>query len=62
MWNTYKHKKSKFYSVSVDSTLNETHIDKLTLVLRHMEEINPVERFLMFVPNYGYTSININGK
>ena len=30
-------KKSKYYSISVDSTHDEAHIDQLTVVLRYME-------------------------
>lgn len=52
-------KKSKYYSVSVDSTPDEAHIDQLTIVVRYMEEITPVERFLTFVPNCGHTGIEM---
>lgn len=33
-------KKSKYYFVSVDSILDEAHIDQLTIILRYMKEIN----------------------
>ncbi|XP_022163131.1 zinc finger MYM-type protein 1-like [Myzus persicae] len=52
-------KKSKYYFVSVDSTPDEAHIDQLTIVVRYMEEITPVERFLTFVPNCGHTGIEM---
>jgi len=52
-------KKSKYYSVSVDSTPDEAHIDQLTIVVRYMEKMNPVERFLTFVPNCGHTGIEM---
>ncbi|XP_046619690.1 zinc finger MYM-type protein 1-like [Neodiprion virginianus] len=44
-------KKSKYYSVSVDSTPDESHIDQLTIVVRYMEGSMPKERFLTFLPN-----------
>ncbi|XP_051165718.1 uncharacterized protein LOC127284365 [Leptopilina boulardi] len=47
-------KKAKYYSVSVDSTVDEGHIDQLTVVIRYMENLNPVERFLTFIPNVGH--------
>ncbi|XP_060861872.1 uncharacterized protein LOC132938900 [Metopolophium dirhodum] len=52
-------KKSKYFSVSVDSTPDEAHIDQLTIVLCYIEGINPVERFLTFVPNCGHTGIEM---
>lgn len=48
-------KKAKYYSVSVDSTPDEGHIDQLTIVVRYMEGIHPVERFLTLIPNCGHT-------
>ncbi|KAE9541313.1 hypothetical protein AGLY_004558 [Aphis glycines] len=52
-------KKSKYYSVSVDSTSDEAHIDQLTIVVLYMETMNPVERFLTFVPNCGHTGVEM---
>lgn len=43
--------KTKYYSVSVDSTPDEGHIDQLTVVVRYLEGIRPVERFLTLIPN-----------
>ncbi|XP_025199039.1 zinc finger MYM-type protein 1-like [Melanaphis sacchari] len=48
-------KKSKYYSVSVDFTPDESHIDQLTIVVRYMEGSTPKERFLTFLPNCGHT-------
>lgn len=48
-------KKSKYYSVSVDSTPDESHIDQLTIVVRYIEGSMPKERFLTFLPNCGHT-------
>jgi hypothetical protein len=48
-------KKSKYYSVSVDSIPDEAHIDQLTIVIRYMENLFPKERFLTFMSNCGHT-------
>lgn len=47
-------RKSKYFSISVDSTPDEGHIDQLTIVFWFMEGPNPVERFLKFLPNQGH--------
>ena len=47
-------KKSKYYSISLDSTSDESHIDQLTLIFRYMEQTKPVERFVTFMPNQGH--------
>ena len=47
-------KQSKYYSVSIDSTADEGHIDQLTLIFRYMEHDTPVERFVKFLPNQGH--------
>ena len=47
-------KLSKYYSLSLDSTPDEGHIDQLTLIFRYMEHDTPVERFVKFLPNQGY--------
>ena len=46
-------KRSKYYSVSLDSTSDESYINQLTLVLRYMEDDGPVERFVTFMANRG---------
>ena len=50
-------KKSEYFSVSVDSTPNEAHIDQLTIITRYMdmEKLIPNERFLTFILNTGHT-------
>jgi hypothetical protein len=47
-------KLSKYYSISLDSTPDEGHVDQLTLVLRYMESGGPVERFVTFMANTGH--------
>ena len=44
-------KKSKYYSISLDSISNAAHIDQLALVLRFMEKDGPVERFVIVMAN-----------
>ena len=46
-------KLSKYYSVSLDSTADEGHVDQLTLIFRYMEQDRPVEKFEKFLPNQG---------
>jgi hypothetical protein len=48
-------KRSKYYSISVDSTPDEAHIDQLTVVIRYMEGSTPKERLLTFIPNCGHS-------
>ena len=48
-------KKSKYYSVSVDSTPDVSHVDQLTIVVRYIEDTEPVERFVTFLDNSGHT-------
>lgn len=51
---TSRIKESRYYSISLDSTPGEGHVDQLTLVFRYMEKANPVERFVKFMPNQGH--------
>lgn len=51
---TTRIKESRYYSISLDSTPDEGHVDQLTLVFRYMEKGNPVERFVKFMPNQGH--------
>lgn len=47
-------KKSKYYSISIDGTPDEGHVDQLTIIFRFMELTEPVERFVTFMPNQGH--------
>jgi len=44
-------KKSKNYSVSLDSSPDESRINQLTVVFQYMKNTSPVERFVTFMPN-----------
>ena len=43
-------KKFKYYLISLGSTLDESHVDQLTLAFRFMEDTTLVERFVSFKP------------
>lgn len=49
-------KSAKYYSITVDSTPDVSHVDQLALVLRYVLGGVPVERFVTFVPNPGHKS------
>lgn len=50
-------KEAKYFSVSVDSTPDISHIDQLTVILRYIENEAPVERFMTFLSNTGHTGL-----
>jgi hypothetical protein len=41
---------AKYYSISVDSTSDLSHIDQLTFIVRFVKDGKPIERFLLFLP------------
>ena len=48
-------KQAKYFSISVDSTLDISHVDQLSFIVRYVSENGwPVERFLKFIPNCGH--------
>lgn len=49
-------KKCKYYSVSLDSTPDISHVDQLTLIVRYVLPSGPVERFVKFLDMEGHTA------
>lgn len=43
-------RESKYYSISVDSTPDISHIDQLSFCIRYVMDGEPIERFLQFIP------------
>lgn len=43
-------KSAKYYSISVDSTPDLSHVDQLTFIVRYVKDGQPIERFLQFLP------------
>lgn len=47
----------KYYSITIDSTLDVSNIDQLTPIFRYILPIGtPIERFLKFLPSVGHKS------
>lgn len=49
-------KQAKYYSVSIDSTPDVSHIDRLTCIFRYVLDDVPVERFVKFLDMEGHTA------
>lgn len=47
-------KSAKYYSISVDSTPDLSHVDQLTFIVRYVKDGQPIERFLQFLPMDGH--------
>lgn len=47
---------AKYFSVIVDSTPDITHLDQLCFVIRYINDSQPIERFLKFIPIYSHKS------
>ena len=52
-------KKSKYYSISMDSTPDFSHVNQLCLVFRYVEYNRPVERFVIFMANRGHKATDM---
>lgn len=51
---------AKYYSISVDSTPDISHVDQLTFIIRYVLPSGyPVERFITFLPNSGHSGEDI---
>ena len=49
-------KEANYFSIWIDSTPNESYLDQLTIVIRHVLPLGPVERFLTFMPMMRHTA------
>ena len=50
---------AKYYSISVDSTPDVSHVDQLTFTVRYVKDSDPVERFLQFIPIHSHGAENL---
>lgn len=51
---------AKYYSISVDSTPDVSHVDQLTFIVRYVNTNGlPVERLLKFIPNSEHIEIGL---
>ena len=50
---------AKYYSISVDSTPDVSHVDQLTFTVRYVKDSDPVERFLQFIPVHSHGAENL---
>jgi len=46
---------AKYFSISVDSTPDVSHVDQLTVIVRYVLHGKLIERFLTFLPIYSHT-------
>ena len=49
-------KSTKYFSISLDSTPDISHVDQLTVIMRYTLPTGPVERFIMFLEMEGHTA------
>ncbi|GAB0086489.1 zinc finger MYM-type protein 1-like [Sergentomyia squamirostris] len=47
-------KRAKYFSISVDSSPDESHVDQLAVTAKYLEGACSVERFLTFIPHCGH--------
>lgn len=52
-------RQAKYYSISIDSTPDVSHVDQLTFIIRYCKNGKSVERFLKFIPIYGHDAENL---
>lgn len=49
-------KSAKYYSIIVESTPDQSHVDQLTFIVRYVKDGEPIERFLQFLPMDGHNA------
>ena len=48
-----------YFSVSIDSTPNMSHVDQLAVIVRYVLDGKPIERFLTFIDIHSHTGANL---
>ena len=52
--------KAKYYSVSIDSTPDLSHVDQSSVTVRYVNKGEPIERFLTFIKFESHTGIGLS--
>ena len=52
-------KNAKYFSISVDSTPDISHVDQLTIIVRYLKDDIIVERFITFVEIHSHTGLDL---
>ena len=52
-------KTAKYFSIPVDSSPVIAHVNQLRVVIRYVLQGGPVERFLIFIPMFSHTGVEI---
>jgi len=51
--------KAGYFSISVDSTPDMSHVDQLAVIVRYVLDGKPIERFLTFIDIHSHTDANL---
>ena len=52
-------KTTKCYSISIDSTPDESHVDQLTVIFLYMKDSSPIEQFVTFLLHQGHKAVDM---